>query len=60
MENHDSMHMNPLVSNVFRYARFVEKFGTEIPKMLNACRADGKPEPGYNVYEKHFPCLEIF
>ena len=52
MQNHDSMHINPLISNAFRYAGFVEKFGTGIPKMLNACKTDGNPEPEYKVYEK--------
>lgn len=52
MQNHDSMHINPLISNAFKYAGFVEKFGTGIPKMLNACKTDGNPEPEYKVYEK--------
>ena len=52
MENHDSMHINPLISNAFKYAGFVEKFGTGIPKMLNACKSGGNPEPEYKVYEK--------
>ena len=52
MENHDSMHINPLISNAFKYVGFVEKFGTGIPKMLNACKADGNPEPEYKIYEK--------
>ena len=52
MENHDSLHINPLISNAFKYAGFVEKFGTGIPKMLNACKAEGNPEPEYKVYEK--------
>ena len=52
MQNHDSMHINPLISNAFKYAGFVEKFGTGIPKMLNACKSGGNPEPEYNVYEK--------
>ncbi len=52
MENHDSMHINPLISNAFKYAGFVEKFGTGIPKMLNACKANGNPEPEYRIYEK--------
>ena len=52
MENHDSMHINPLISNASKYAGFVEKFGTGIPKMLNACKADGNPEPECNVYQK--------
>ena len=43
MENHDSMHINPLISNAFKYAGFVEKFGTGIPKMLHACKAGGNP-----------------
>ena len=30
----------------------VEKFGTGIPKMLNACKAGGNPEPEYRIYEK--------
>ena len=46
------MHINPLISNAFKYAGFVEKFGTGIPKMLHACKAGGNPEPEYKVYEK--------
>ena len=30
----------------------VEKFDTSIPKMLNACKASGKLEPEYRIYEK--------
>ena len=52
MENHDSMHINPLISNAFRYAGFVEKFGTGIPRMLNACKVDGNPKSEYKLYEK--------
>ena len=52
MENHDTMHINPLISNALKYAGFVEKFGTGIPKMLNACKAGRNPEPEYKVYEK--------
>ena len=52
MKNHDSMHINPLISNAFKYAGFVEKFGTGIPKMLHACKTGGNPEPEYKVYEK--------
>ena len=52
MENHDSLHINPLISNAFKYAGFVEKFGTGIPKMLSVCKTDGNPEPEYKVYEK--------
>ena len=52
MKNHDSMHINPLISNAVKYVGFVEKFDTGIPKMLNVCKADGNPESEYNVYEK--------
>ena len=52
MKKHDSLHINPLISNAFRYAGFVEKFGTGIPKMLNACKSEGNPEPEYSVYKK--------
>ena len=52
MKSHDSMHINPLISNAFKYAGFAEKFGTGIPKMLHACKAGGNPEPEYKVYEK--------
>ena len=57
IKNHDSLHTNPLISNAFRYAGFVEKFGTGIPKMLNACKAYGNPEPEYKVYEKSIPLV---
>lgn len=57
MKDHDSMHINPLISNAFRYASFVEKFGTGITKMLNACEADGNPEPEYIVYEKNISLI---
>ena len=44
--------MHPLISNAFKYTGFVEKFGTGIPKMLDACKVDGNPKPEYKVYEK--------
>ena len=37
---------------LLKYAGFVEKFGTGTQEMLNACKADGNPEPEYKVYEK--------
>lgn len=52
MENHDSIHINPLISNAFKYAGFVEKFGTGIPKMLNVCKAGRNLESEYRIYEK--------
>lgn len=52
IKHHDSMYINPLISNAFKYAGFVEKFGTGIPKMINACKKYGNPEPDFTVYDK--------
>lgn len=52
IENHNSLHINPLISNAFMYAGFVERFGSGIPKMINACSAEGNPKPEYTVYDK--------
>ena len=52
IEHHDSLHINPLISNCFRYAGFVEKFGTGIPKMIKACMNDGNPLPEFSVFPK--------
>lgn len=52
MTNYASLHINLLISNTFRYAGFVEKFGTGIPKIINACCSGDNPEPEDNVYEK--------
>ena len=52
IKHHNSMHINPLISNAFKYAGFVEKFGTGIPKMINACHRNGNPEPEFSVYDK--------
>ncbi len=52
IKHHNSMHINPLISNAFKNAGFVEKFGTGIPKMIDACRKYGNPEPDFTVYDK--------
>ena len=40
-KNHDSLHINPLFTNVFKNEEFAEKFDKGIQKMLNACKVDG-------------------
>ncbi|MGN0906973.1 MAG: DeoR family transcriptional regulator [Bullifex sp.] len=52
MEHHDLLQINPLVSNCFRYAGFVEKFGTGIPRMIKACMNDGNPLPEFSVFPR--------
>ena len=52
MEDHSSLHINPLISNTFMYAGFVERFGSGIPKMINACNEVGCPKPEYIIYDK--------
>ena len=45
VEHHKSRHINPLISNAFNKAGLVEKFGTGITKMIDACKDDGNPPP---------------
>ena len=52
MDNHNSLHINPLISNAFMYAGFVERFGSGIPKMIKVCAEEGNPRPEYTVYDK--------
>ena len=49
VENHSSRHINPLVSNTFSKAGLVEKFGTGISKMLDACKEEGNPVPQFRT-----------
>lgn len=49
VENHISRHINPLVSNTFSKAGLVEKFGTGISKMLDACEEEGNPIPQFHT-----------
>lgn len=45
VEHHKSRHINPLISNAFNKAGLVEKFGTGITKMIDACKDEGNPTP---------------
>ena len=45
VEHHKSRHINPLISNAFNKAGLVEKFGTGITKMIDACKDGGNPAP---------------
>lgn len=45
VEYHKSRHINPLISNAFNKAGLVEKFGTGITKMIDACKDEGNPIP---------------
>ncbi len=45
VEHHKSRHINPLISNAFNKAGLVEKFGTGITKMIDACKDEGNPIP---------------
>lgn len=49
VENHTSRHINPLVSNTFSKAGLVEKFGTGISKMFDACEEEGNPIPQFRT-----------
>ena len=49
VENHSSRHINPLVSNTFSKAGLVEKFGTGISKMFDACEEEGNPIPQFRT-----------
>ena len=45
VEHHKSRHINPLIYNAFNKAGLVEKFGTGITKMIDACIDSGNPKP---------------
>lgn len=49
VEHHKSRHINPLISNAFNKAGFVEKFGTGIPKILGSCEEKGNPAPIFEI-----------
>lgn len=49
VEHHKSRHINPLISNAFNKAGFVEKFGTGIPKILSSCKEKGNPAPIFEI-----------
>ena len=45
VEHHKLRHINPLISNAFNKVGLVEKFGTGITKMIDACKDEGNPAP---------------
>ena len=49
VENHKSRHINPLISNAFNKAGMVEKFGTGITKIIDACKSEGNPPPAFST-----------
>ena len=60
VEKHSSRHINPLISSVFSKAGFVEKFGTGISKILDACRNEGNPEPIFDTASDGFDFTVTF
>lgn len=49
VEEHKSFQLNPLISEAFEKAGFVEKFGTGISKILSACKTNGNKSPVFDV-----------
>lgn len=60
VEKHSSRHINPLISSVFSKAGFVEKFGTGISKILEACKTEGNPEPFFYTASDGFDFTVTF
>ncbi len=60
VEKHSSRHINPLISSVFSKAGFVEKFGTGISKILDACKNEGNPEPIFDTASDGFDFTVTF
>ncbi len=44
-EPHDSLPRNPILAQIFYYAKLVEQWGSGTIRMRNACRAQGLPDP---------------
>jgi ATP-dependent DNA helicase RecG len=51
---HPSIPRNPLIAQVFYYARFIERWGTGTTRILEWCRAQGLPEPMFEEYAGGF------
>ena len=49
IETHRSFQLNPLISETFEKAGFVEKFGTGISKIISACKENGNKIPSFEV-----------
>ncbi|MDD5629791.1 MAG: ATP-binding protein, partial [Elusimicrobia bacterium] len=46
---HDSIPRNRLIARMFYYAGFIERWGSGIGKMMDACRAALLPEPAFDA-----------
>ena len=60
VDNHSSRHINPLISSTFSKAGLVEKFGTGISKILDACKREGNPEPEFETAPDGFDFTVTF
>ena len=49
IDDHRSFQLNPLISETFEKAGFVEKFGTGISKIVSACKENGNKIPSFEV-----------
>ena len=47
LEPHDSLPRNPILAQVFYYAKLVEQWGSGTIRMRDACRAQGLPDPSF-------------
>lgn len=46
---HHSLPWNPLIAGVFYRAGIIESWGSGTPRMIEACRADGRPIPRWGM-----------
>lgn len=49
--SHASFPYNPLIAEVLFKSSFLESWGSGVDRMVDACRAQGVPEPEYEVME---------